>query len=105
MILKPINVVSKVVNSRKKLDSPVRAQLIELIEGSDICLNLDSFTDTIELTKGAIQQHLYFLEKVGIVAHFKIGKNYYYYLKERVVTDEQKHEMITNTIRYYGLNK
>jgi len=93
------------VNSRKKLDSPIRAQLIDLIEGSNICLNLDSFTEGIELTKGAIQQHLYFLEKVGIIAHFKIGKNYYYYLKERIISEESKHEMITNTIRYYGLNK
>jgi predicted transcriptional regulator len=78
---------------------------MDLIEGSNICLNLDSFTEGIELTKGAIQQHLYFLEKVGIIAHFKIGKNYYYYLKDRITTEEIKHEMITNTIRYYGLNK
>jgi DNA-binding transcriptional ArsR family regulator len=99
------NLKTPKVNSRKKLENPVRAQLMDLIEGSNICLSLESFTENIELTKGAIQQHLYFLEKVGMVAHFKIGKNYYYYLKDRIVSDEQKHEMITNTIRYYGLNK
>jgi hypothetical protein len=93
------------VNKRKKLDSPIRSQLLDLVEGSDVCLNLDSFTKNVDLTKGAIQQHLYFLEKVGILGHFKIGKNYYYYLKERIQNEEIKLEMITNTIRYYGLGK
>jgi predicted transcriptional regulator len=91
--------------SRKQLDNPIRSQLIAIVEGSDICLNLNSITEQVNLTKGAIQQHLYFLEKIGIIGHFKIGKNYYYYLKERVQNEEIKHEMIVSTVRFYGLEK
>ena len=89
--------------SRKQIDSPIRTQIISIVEGAEMSLSLSSITENVNLTKGAIQQHLYFLEKIGIVAHFKIGKNYYYYLKERVVTEIQKQELIYNTVRFYGL--
>ncbi len=93
------------LNTRKKLDNPIRSLIMQMIEESEICMSLDSFTTEITLTKGAIQQHLYFLEKIGMIGHFKIGKNFYYYNKSKILTETEKQDLIAHTIRFYGIAK
>lgn len=65
----------------KALASPVRVRILTLLHGRALCVN--ALAARLDVTQGAVSQHLRILREAGIVLGEKRGYHVHYRLDER----------------------
>ena len=75
----------KLADLYKMFADPSRAKILYLLQGREICVN--HIAEVLEMTTSAVSHQLRLLRSEGLVKFIKEGKNCYYALEDRHVSD------------------
>ncbi|MFO7871249.1 MAG: metalloregulator ArsR/SmtB family transcription factor [Kiritimatiellia bacterium] len=73
----------------KVLSVPARVRIVQLLKGRALCVN--ALTARLDITQGAVSQHLRIMRDAGLVVDEKRGYFVHYRLNEEALADWQAH--------------
>jgi DNA-binding transcriptional ArsR family regulator len=93
-ILKYTNVVLmkdpiRLARILKVLSVPARVRIVQLLKGRALCVN--ALTARLDITQGAVSQHLRIMRDAGLVVDEKRGYFVHYRLNEEALAGWQEH--------------
>jgi DNA-binding transcriptional ArsR family regulator len=84
-----MNNPGQIAKMLKVLSVPARVQIVQLLKGGALCVN--ALAARLDITQGAVSQHLRVMRDAGIVIDKKRGYFVHYQLNEPVLVKWQKH--------------
>jgi DNA-binding transcriptional ArsR family regulator len=73
----------------KVLSVPARVRIVQLLKGRALCVN--ALTARLDITQGAVSQHLRIMRDAGLVVDEKRGYFVHYRLNEEALAGWQEH--------------